>query len=195
MKKFHFLFLLTLLLSACANADMDPPRHESSTRSEALSIEDAISIANNAACIFENSARGNHQRECESVSVIRTANSRSSSNDTSLYVVNYANNNGFAIISALPSDDPLLGITDHGNFNSQTYNENANFAFFLDCAVSYANSCADSYSEHMPPAIPMVESKVIKEWSYIEKFGPHIKVEWGQTMRKALFALMEYQVA
>lgn len=58
--------------------------------------------------------------------------------DTLMYVVNFSNNNGFALVAADKRTDPIFAIIDEGNYNFEKLNEEENESFlsFMDGAIA-----------------------------------------------------------
>ena len=149
---------------------------ESSTRT----IEDAFNIANQANNLFFNQGKTRSEQprlvDKENLQVICNSKTRTDSSDTLIYVVNYADNEGFAIISAIQGTDEILGITEKGNYEDAVA-ENAGLSLFMEMAEEYVKNKTRS------PDDPFIE--VIK--TLIGSVNPLIDVTWGQKFPEGLY--------
>lgn len=111
-------------------------------------------------------------------------NSRGES-DTLIYVVNYEDNKGFALISATGAEQPVLAVVPEGNYDPSVGTDNPGFNLFMAAARNNAKS--DSLKKEITPAgYPMniygqyvkTEEKVITQYgpvkriNYCHKWGP-----------------------
>ena len=101
-------------------------------------IDEALTIAENAKGMFveQSGTRSGQARviDKESVRVICGSKTRSNSSnisDTLIYVVNYAHDEGFAIISANLGTEALLGVTEKGNYDDAVAKIDG-FSLFMD---------------------------------------------------------------
>lgn len=60
--------------------------------------------------------------------------------DTCLYVVNFAEDSGFAIIAADRRVSPVLGISDCGHYDAENPDDNPGLEYFIGRAKEYVNS-------------------------------------------------------
>lgn len=107
-------------------------------------MDEALQIADNALNFLTGSSTRAVSREIamNNITLILSPSTRSAGNDTLLYVVNYADNNGFVVISANKNTEGLLAVTETGNYNPtiSDYTENQGFATFMDMAKSYTSA-------------------------------------------------------
>lgn len=115
-------------------------------------------------------------------------NSSRGESDTLIYVVNYENNNGFALISAIDSTEPVLAVVPNGNYDPEMGTDNPGFNLYMDAAKYYAaNAANDTIGkiEITPGGYGMtVDGKYVKtEDEVVVHYGPinRIKVPhaWG----------------
>lgn len=199
MKKVFTLLLLTVLLAlvACDNNESSVVVSTTEKQQDAI-IDGKIPLncaISNANFVFNNTeAMGSKNRIIKSVDVLtksssKIVNTRSSvhnEQDAPLaYVVNYENNEGFAILAADTKLPPVISIGDEGNFNTESFvnfiqgrgitrSENN-----LDPAqkVQYAiinNSLALPQTNISGPQILGVDTTIIF------KCLPLVKTKWGQ---------------
>ena len=155
-------FLLALLLPAVAIAtglqscnDEGPgiPAEEngpakSSGNPLMRSPEEAIDIAQRAYEEFYGdatpSSRGRSIIDCSRpVEVVRGARSRGGSSDTLLYIVNFVDDQGFAVIAAPRAADELLAVTSQGHYYPESDPEAGSvpgFDLWMEAAGDYAAS-------------------------------------------------------
>ena len=145
MKHFLSLSILAMMVAACSSEEPMPVPDNSAQQqgSVKVTIEEAIKIANQAAEAFDaKSARGVSRRASSAamVDVLGAKNGRSGGIDTLLYMVNYDNKQGYAIVSASRACETLLGIVDEGEFNALEAAENPSYSYYLANAQNYVAS-------------------------------------------------------
>lgn len=157
--------------------------------------EEAIEIAEDAYMNFY----GSHSSQSRSalsiidygqpVEVISRPSSRNNAvTDTLLYVVNFVNDGGFAIIAANRMLQPLMAITEAGSYHSNDGIEIPGFQLWLDNTVRYVSDSAQ-HLNNFPPPIPLfpkdsLDIKLqVKEWNDTiaqSVISPQVSCNWGQ---------------
>ena len=180
------LYVLTFLfLVSCSENDeilCGNDKSNDKVQSERISIEEAMQIAEESAALFHNKdkkvnadgAAFHYVEEKHMVKAVcdgaTTRSSQSAAEDTLLYLVDYKDDMGFAIISASRETPSLLGIVENGNSDMQELAENENFVFLLENMKEYVRS---------HPGIP-----ITPVYSYIyeveAQVSPMLEVCWGQ---------------
>lgn len=131
MKKIiPFIFILLVSLSGCMSDEPGLSKEEISGTAASLqsskyrSIEDAIEIASNATSLLgegtavRSRGTGRVVDHLSEIGLIRnSAKSRNAEDDTLIYVVNYANNQGYAMIGASKKAPGLLAVTESGHYD------------------------------------------------------------------------------
>ena len=136
MKKscFVLLFVAMFALIACNYNDSQVSVNTADENQNVI-VNGEVSLSRaltNADFVFKNTeALDYKKRQVKSVDILTRANtrvctfgSRSSQNDQEkpiAYVVNYENNDGFAILAADIHLPPVIGIGDEGNFNTDEF--------------------------------------------------------------------------
>lgn len=144
------------------------------------SAEDAIEWA----LSFKNGQPGNQSRSnatanLADVKVITSATSRSNA-DTLIYAVNYADNAGYALISASCQTEPVLGYVESGTFDEEKAAENPAFSYFLDEAKNYVASPRSGGGIYDP--------KPIDKITYVnDSIPPRLEVKWNQHYPEGYF--------
>lgn len=193
------LFLLVGLvwgITSCTTNDEDfwdqrAPREFKTSRFR--SYNEALNIAKSAAkMVGDNTdkSRGvTTERTVDTkngVKVVATPGSRSASPDTLMYVFNFADNEGFAVVSAVPEAEPLLAVTESGYYDPNEEQDNPGFTMYMDRAKEYV---ANSLSIGNPgnPSGPIWRNDTTELWethiysdSVTTQVGPLVNLKWGQ---------------
>lgn len=169
-KLFPFLCLLAVFFSACQDEMAPLMRSDYKNRT----VEEVIKIAIESYSDFYGREVRSLQTSVSKNNVVAVSsrNSRSGVNDTLYYVVNFDEDQGFALVSANPYKEDLLGISNNGNYFPDKEIENANFDFFMDCLENYllgANN-QESYSD-LSPILMECPPKVHVLWGQRSPYG------------------------
>lgn len=155
MKHILFLLVLTLAMTGCSSEEdylqknSEPPK---SANKYKVSIEDAVNRARKA--VSECGAVLTRSNAPARVDVIRSkALTRGDSDipDTLLYVVNFENNGGFAVVGADTRALPLYAVSDSGELN---ITENSNEALKLVMEGIEEDAALRTMSISGPPVVP-----------------------------------------
>lgn len=187
MKKIIYLFAFAALFVACEKEEMSTPL---------LSVEDplaeVIRIAQEGAAMLDDAqTRSVVARRIDRSSIsckINPATRAGEADDTLYYVVNYADNAGFAIVSAdeNASDGArLIAVTESGSYTAGEKTENEGFNMYVDMLSAYFGEPSNKDSllliqpspEYMGDSITEYTSYEYSEW---ESVGPLVSVKWGQ---------------
>lgn len=181
IKNLSLLAVVSLMI-ACSNQEIvesaptEPNKSVNSIRSyaEALKIaQEAIPILNKE--VTTRGESNNRKIDLSEKTVIKLdAKTRANncSNDTLIYVFNFENNKGFALVSASLNTEGLLAITEEGHCDPSTRSTVCGFEIFLDMAKDYV---ANSRSRDL---IDYKDSLISTTYTYV---GPYVTVKWGQT--------------
>ncbi len=190
MKKFLNLTILAVMVAACSSEKPMPVTDNSAQQqgSVKVTVEEAIKIANQAAEAFDaKSARGVSRRASSAaiVDVLGAKNGRSGGIDTLLYMVNYDNKQGYAIVSASRACETLLGIVDEGEFDALEAAENPSYSYYLANAQNYvASTLGGGISIGGEPITP----GFIEETRFVhEDYPVKVNVKWGQSYPEGYF--------
>lgn len=155
MKKLWFLagLLAVICICACHNEPgivKDDLRGSFRNRN-LRSVDEAIEIANSSAMFFfgDGVSRSGKERYASDVRIVRGAFSRSSSTDTLLYVVNYADSAGFAVIAADYRIEPVFAVTEFGSYDGGRTGC-PGFDMFMDMTLDYLYERVDSLPPYNP---------------------------------------------
>ena len=96
--------------------------------------------------------------------------------DTLMYVVNFSDNNGFALVAADKRTDPIFAIIDEGNYDFEELDEEENESFlsFVDGAIATELEDINQYQGNE------ATRSVINGWDIIIICYPILKTKWSQ---------------
>ncbi len=189
MKQSLIISILAVMVAACSSEEPMPVTDNSTQQgSIKVTVEEAIKIANQAAEAFDaKSARGVSRRASSAamVDVLGAKNGRSGGIDTLLYMVNYDNKQGYAIVSASRACETLLGIVDEGEFNALEAAENPSYSYYLANAQNYvASTLGATFGGGKDPITP----GFIEETRFVhEDYPVKVNVKWGQRYPEGYF--------
>ena len=176
------IFALAIMMASCSNEELidsdfqqPAPKQTSSIRSyeEALQIAQAsIQMVDGQAQTRAASSRIislNDSKVCLTGSKTRSENG----NDTLMYVFNFEDNQGFAVVSANKATEGLIAITGSGNYNPDEPSEIDGFNLYMDLVKKYIASRGPG----LDPILPDGRDSFAVEFNYV---GPYITVNWGQ---------------
>ena len=175
MKKIVLLWVLLLQVSCSQQDNVELVCEDSvSNYQKRRTLDEIIDIATYAASIGENSR--STSRKIKDIRIVSSSVSRSL-NDTLIYAVNYENNEGFALISALNTVEPILAITDQGEYGSAKSLSNPGMKHYISAAENYIASSADRDVICKLSSIPQ-----------INLIRPRLlNVEWGLKWPEGMF--------
>lgn len=200
----HIIFLLLLLSFVSCNDTLevehfttDVQRLLSNENSYVRSYDEALKIAEQSISMLEDSSitRSISSRTIslnDTKVCLRVSNSatRSDEQDTLIYVFNFADNRGFALVSASKNTEGLLAITEKGFFDPEKKPQNGGFNEFVENAKRYVEkSMADSFTRGAASFDPQYRDSIV--YSTIAR-GPYLTVKWGQELPEGEFCSNGY---
>lgn len=187
MKKLFLLSAIAILLiMACSkneSVDVKDQRSNKELHNTIRSLDEVFQITQASIKILESSSSTrtiygrqiapNKTKVCR-----RNTKTRSGTDtkDTLLYIVNFENNEGFAVIAAPTNVEPLMAITESGNYDPDEPTEIEGFNMFIMLAKKYVEE--QSRKNEMRPLDPYSwdEYCIIHN----DTIGPYVTVTWGQ---------------
>lgn len=165
----------------------------SSYSSHNRTVEEAIEIASdNYADFFNGNSRAISLGPQNVIVFGSNKASRSAAVDTALYVVNFGDNNGFAIVAADKDSTPLLALTDDGEINDIDEIENPGLKMFMDACIDYISG-----GGNIPKPTPGGDDIIVTPdpiqymgevvTTTTRNFEPKVKVKWGQSWPTGYF--------
>lgn len=115
----------------------------------------------------------------------------SSDNDTLLYVFNFADDQGFAVVSASRHTDGLIAVVEEGSYDPVVPTGNPGFDTYMNMAKAYiaykdrteaVNESADTRGVTTNPIYQHVYDTI-----YYRNIAPKVTVKWGQQMTMGQF--------
>ena len=168
-------------MTGCTSEDPSPyPSTQAIETSDKLSEQQAISIALSAAHnFFGSSSRTNHHVTASHAHIISSNPASRTATDTVLYIVNFDDDNGFAIVNANKKGDQLYAVTDKGQYN--TLNLDANppgLNMYVDYAIQ--KSKLDANGTTITPVFEPYQ--ILKTDTLYSGLPPKIiDAQWDQT--------------
>lgn len=139
MGKKFFIALLGLSLVACNSDEILPQANDDvevlpmeNLRTETEAIEIATKGLNE---FYPVKSRAERDLSQLNVVMLQSPVSRSSEDSNPLYVVNFGNESGYAIVSAAKDREPLLAVTESGSITSLDEIDNPGLRLFVDGAM------------------------------------------------------------
>jgi len=192
MKKVLFYSLLTsLFLASCSETEELEVNEESIQKiSELRSFEEAYNVAQESISLLSSkTTRGlapNRKIDISQTKAITRPVTRGGStmNDTVIYVFNFSDNKGFALVSASLATDGLLAITEKGNYDPNQPTDIEGFNEFVEQAEQYVRVASLERALKPNPNDPVLyKDSVIVTYApvYLSSYEPpYIPYNWGQ---------------
>lgn len=193
MKTKKHLILVTSLLIAGFLSCTDDLRDDNymdtcnNSNSDTRSIAEAVHIAQDAALMLDENNTPSRRKArfvnmttgikmVTSASEILSPSQRRRTNssinpinvDTLLYIINYEDDMGFAVVSAKKGTTPLLAVTESGHYSPEQATDNEGLNLFLEMAKNYV---AYPFHTTRHPQNPILTR---------DSITPRIQVAWGQ---------------
>lgn len=169
------VYVTVTLIVAC-NQNVEPPittldnQRETIANSSKRSPAEAIKVAQEAYGAFFGENPSSRIDDEDSSLFIISSNSKynsRSATDTCLYVVNFGNEKGFAIVAADRAASSVMGISDNGHYNPDTPEENPGVEYYIGRTIEYLNSYVASNPAPQDAIIisgPDDPKMQVKEW-------------------------------
>jgi hypothetical protein len=185
--KTKLLFIASaIMMVACSNQETFDSNLQQPVQQQASNIrsfEEALQIAQSSIEMVDG------QAQTRAVSPRRIAlndtkiykldaKTRSSSymSDTLMYVFNFEDNQGFAVVSASKNTEGLLAVTERGTYDPEEKSDNEGFNIYMKLAADYVSK---AMIRDLLDPIPLYKEVIINLAS--SQTGPYVTVQWGQT--------------
>lgn len=195
MKKFFYLFsVFAIAFTSCTQDAEEFSLNENIVTNENIkksgkrNFSEALSIAKNAVNMFDVKTRSASRTvDLNNVKYITSKKgTRAVGSDTLLYIFNYSDNSGFAVVSSNKNTEGLLALIEEGSYDPAGNNNNAGFNIYMNLAENYV---ATAGWELIDPSIPVIkEYKEVIDTVDNCNVEPKISVRWGQRDPEGLFA-------
>lgn len=188
-------FLIMLFIVSCDNQNEYIEQPTLSQNNDVFyngntrSLEEAIAIAEESLPILNDkpSTRSSYKERTinqKDVHILRNSITRTSSDnaqDTLMYIINFDDGQGFAVISANRNTEGLLAITESGHYDPSQKTGVDGFDYFMELAKEYVQNRGDSIGGQIHPGLPI--SQLITERDTLTSIvrTPKLTVNWGQS--------------
>lgn len=181
MKKLNlFSLIVAALISACTNEpQMESSGDDPSAKDLTTKAEQLITKAQQARALFYPSQSRSVSTDA-TIEYVVSRNSRSEA-DTLLSIVNFADNQGFVIITDKAEVPEILAVTDDGNL-IPGLNDNPGLQQYLDNAEAALSTLPHRGPGGSTPLDPTKPYLFDTESVYdtISTIPPKVQVRWGQ---------------
>ena len=151
-----------------------------------ISASQAVDIANDFAADFnEEPGSRSESRKASSTRNVMTIRARASrSGDDLIYVVNYDDDQGFALVSKKDIENPVLAFIPEGSYDEQVASQIHGFEIFVSDAVIYLSNNLNIESEGTnddispTPTIPGLNDSIPQLRN--STYGHTVHLNWGQ---------------
>ena len=205
MKK-NLIFCFLLILIGCSEETLDINFRESIpvdgiNQDDVVPIEKAIKGLYLMMDAMPVKTRSGCTRQIEAISVCGgnsiTRSNGYSLSDTVAYVVNFADNQGFAVLGARYSLEPLYALTEKGTLDAKKLNSAMINAYRRNINNEPINTLTNNWGRNnevsidyiydllaesmvVTPRIKVDKTYIYGEWEPISYVGPLVEVKWNQ---------------
>lgn len=195
--KVLFIISLIAITISCSDA-IDVNNNETNTTNSSVTkkrtLEEAIQIAQSSVKLFDDDiqTRGadtekekrvdlnNIQVICNSLS---TRSATGSNNDTLLYIINFENNEGFAVVSANEDADGLLMMIEEGSYSDEISEEIPGFKMLLNNAARYVGATGNNVLTRGGASLHANNPAYTYDTMFVSSVFPRLgKQKWGQVV-------------
>lgn len=203
-RKLSIIFSVLLGLVACTNGEFqeavinggipqtrqfDPNRR---SYAEAVEIaQNSIKMLEDDKAVTRGAAPARRLNLKDGVKAFCKASTRTDSskteNDTLLYVFNFTDNQGFAVVSATRHFDGLIAVVEEGSYDPSVPTGNPGFDTYMNMAKAYVAYKDKVEAGNGPESIRGVSEnpivKAVYDTIYYQNIAPKVTVRWGQDYR------------
>ena len=184
----------TSTLFACTQDVMDSLPTQTESNAESMkelskhrTYEEALAVAQEAigmlgeSCVTRSGKPRTVSTDDVQYIVNRSSTRSNGEPDTLMYVFNYEDNAGFAVVSANRATEDLIAVTEQGNYVAGEETGNGGFDLYMDMAEAYIQTAA----EPIPPVGGGDGQEILTQFKmFVDRdtltCGPYISVRWGQ---------------
>lgn len=179
MKK-SILLTPLMLLVGCASDDVLPPPSDTQTVQTSSRLADALADAD----AIKEKIYGTSTRSASLLDIVPICSAETrAETDTLFYIVNYGDNEGYAVLSTLPGMESVQAISNEGSLNiSDTIGNKGLAAFFDNLEAESLNAVAAQSSINASDTTTHDFQPIIRNEG-TEKIGPHLTLvvrNWHQ---------------
>ncbi len=181
----HRALLIMALFSSCTENAIQLECVKQDTPTNNRTIEEILEIARNAPSTFESAATRSGQKTKEidatSLKAIPGKSTRTGENiNTSLYAINYADNDGFVIVSGNQATPGVIAYIEEGEYDiEEIQDSDSEIGFITDLATGYVANATLPLVPIPDPSQPDTIFRIVVD--------PLITTKWGQDNPEGLF--------
>lgn len=154
MKRFCILLLVAIALVACEKENESVIRNtdlQEVVAQNKVSLKEALLYAENSINGINPTTRSAERKvKSTEIYVAKPATRSAESTEVSFYLINYENNEGFAMVSTDSRTTPVYAYADKGNITANDLETNPFYNIFMDGAVPYYEYEVANYVEPEP---------------------------------------------
>ena len=181
MKNLVFLLMVAVIITSCTNEPrMESPGDDPSAKTLTTKAEQLITKAQQARALFYPSQSRSISADA-TIEYVVSRNSRSEA-DTLLSITNFADNQGFVIMTDKAEVPEFLAVSDIGNVKSEN-NDNPGLQNYLNNAIAALSNIGTRRaggSTPLDPTRPFLY-EIEDVYDTIVHVDPMIDVRWGQS--------------
>lgn len=145
MKKTALSFLLLCIyITACNDAEQLLSPEGTSYHDNEYTSAEIVNIANEIAEELDCPASRSQKRVANATEIYSSSYNISRSESSNLKIVNYNDNQGFAIISKYRIPNPVIAIINEGHYTPDIEIDNPGFNMYISSAEDYVQAMSDS---------------------------------------------------
>lgn len=184
--KLFLITLTSLCMTACSNVEEPLASLENKHKIQIVSrskrsLEEATIVAQKAISMLGKAQTRAVNRSIDLSNnryIVSNTTTRNGETDTLMYVFNYTDEQGYAIVSANPETEALIAVTELGTYTEESEKGNTGLALYMDMARSYtAMPLGEPISGGIGDVITENKNEIIYDTI---THGPYIEVQWGQ---------------
>lgn len=151
MKRFCILLLVAIALVACEKENESVVRNtdlQEVVAQNKVSLKEALLYAENSINGINPTTRSAERKvKSTEIYVAKPATRSAEDTEVSFYLINYENNEGFAMVSTDSRTTPVYAYADKGNITANDLETNPFYNIFMDGAVPYYEYEVANYEE------------------------------------------------
>ena len=183
------LILFSMLLAGCQKVENSAEKEVKVLPTEELSprltYQEAAAVAQKSIGWLEKNAKTRSKRGTRTINhantkaVVDNATRNGGEADTLMYVFNFANNEGFAMVATARNSEQLIAVTEQGSYTPGVETENEGFNMFARAAEEYVSTLAITPGPgQIDPGGPFYKIEYQEDYNTI---GPLLTTKWGQS--------------
>lgn len=194
MKKSSYILFAVLAFSSCSNDEtLNEQVNVNNEKTYTIDINkrsynEIVEIAQNSISILQDSTsitRGNNTARTLNLkngikAICQPSTRANGGNDTLLYIVNFNDKKGFAVVSANRFTDGLIAVVESGEYDPNTPSGNPALDICMESAAKYVASVEGKPEVKTRASSYYYMYKPQYDTLYYNKVEPKVKVKWGQ---------------